>query len=60
MGKAQVFLKEAKSELGKVTFPDRKTTVASTLVVIAVSVLVGVYLGVIDLLLSRVFDYIFG
>ncbi|PLX44853.1 MAG: preprotein translocase subunit SecE [Deltaproteobacteria bacterium] len=60
MSKAQVFLKEAKSELSKVTFPDRKTTVASTLVVIAVSVLVGVYLGVLDLILSKVFDYIFG
>jgi preprotein translocase subunit SecE len=53
------FFSEAKVELGKVVWPDRKTTVASTVVVLAVSLIVGIYLGVIDFALSNVFDWIY-
>ena len=60
MSKAQDFLREARGELGKVTWPDRKTTTASTGVVILVSLIVGAYLGLLDVGLSKVFDYIFG
>ena len=57
--KVQTFLREAKAELNKVVWPDRKTTIASTLVVLAVSVIVGLYLGLLDVILSKVFDFIF-
>ncbi len=57
--KVQTFLREAKAELNKVVWPDRKTTTASTLVVLAVSILVGLYLGLLDVILSKVFDFIF-
>ena len=59
IAKTQSFLKEAKAELGKVTWPDRKTSTASTVVVLAVSILVGVYLGLLDVVLSKVFDIVF-
>ena len=60
MSKVQDFIKEARAELAKVTWPDRKTTTASTGVVLAVSVLVGAYLGLLDVILGKVFDFIFG
>ncbi len=53
------FLKESKAELAKITWPDRKTTMASTVVVVVVSIIVGAYLGVLDLILSKIFELIF-
>lgn len=53
------FLKESRAELVKVTWPDRKTTMASTIVVVLVSLLVGLYLGVLDVILSKFFELIF-
>ncbi|HSH70397.1 MAG TPA: preprotein translocase subunit SecE [Deferrisomatales bacterium] len=53
--KVRVFLREAQAELKKVTWPDRKLTGASTLVVLVVVLIVGVYLGVADALLSQLY-----
>jgi len=39
---------EAKEELEKVTWPSRKETVRSTLIVIGVSLSVAVFLGALD------------
>ena len=44
------FLKEARLELKKVSWPTRKELVASTTLVIVVSVLFGVFLGLLDVL----------
>jgi preprotein translocase subunit SecE len=44
------FLKEARLELKKVSWPGRKELVASTTLVIVVSVIFGVFLGVLDIL----------
>jgi len=46
------FFRESKAELMKVTWPDRKTTTASTVVVLAVSIIVGLYLGALDVVFS--------
>ena len=43
--KLKTFLREAKVELKKVTWPDRKVTTASTVVVLAGGFIVGVYPG---------------
>ncbi len=48
------YLKEVKIETKKVTFPSRKDTIATTTVVIAVVLIIGAYLGLVDLLLSNV------
>ena len=47
------FLKEARLELKKVSWPTRKELVSSTTLVIVVSVLFGVFLGVLDVLFFR-------
>ncbi|TAL16771.1 preprotein translocase subunit SecE [bacterium] len=59
LAKAQDFLREAKAELLKVTWPDRKVTAASTVVVVAVSLIIGIYLGILDVILSKIFEIIF-
>jgi preprotein translocase subunit SecE len=55
----KTFFKESKAELAKVTWPDRKTTLASTVVVVVVSLIVGAYLGLLDVILTKVFEFIF-
>ncbi len=45
------YLTEAWSELKKVAWPTRETVVNLTLIVIAVSVAVGIYIAVLDAVL---------
>ena len=52
--KVKQFLKEAKVELKKVTWPTPKQTLASTSVVIVVVVIISVFLGVVDFGLSKI------
>jgi preprotein translocase subunit SecE len=52
--KVKQFLKEAKIELKKVTWPTPKQTLASTSVVIVVVVIISVFLGVVDFGLSKI------
>jgi preprotein translocase subunit SecE len=47
------FFKEFRVEMRKVTWPSRKEVVASTAVVLVVAFLVSFYLGLTDLLLSK-------
>ena len=53
------YLKETRGELKHVSWPTRKQTIAYTVLVIALSILVAVYLGLLDFgfstLLNRVF-----
>jgi preprotein translocase subunit SecE len=51
-GRIQIYLVEAYGELRKVAWPTRQTVVNLTLIVIAVSVAVGAYIAVLDLLLT--------
>ena len=46
------FLREVKIELKKVTWPSRKQTVGSTVVVIILVVIISLFLGVVDIGLS--------
>jgi preprotein translocase subunit SecE len=48
------FLREVKVELQKVTFPTRQETIGSTLVVLALTVVMAVYLGFSDWALARI------
>jgi preprotein translocase subunit SecE len=54
------FLKEAKVELKKVTWPTPKQTMASTAVVIIIVFIVAIYLGIIDFALAKAVKYILG
>ncbi len=48
------FLKEVKEELGKVAWPTREQTLRYTILVILVTVVVGVLLGGLDFILTKI------
>lgn len=50
------FFGEVVSELKKVTWPSRAETVRLTLFVIALSVFIGIGLGVLDVLFTKLFE----
>ncbi len=52
----QKYIREAMSEIRKVIWPDRETTRNLTLVVIAVSIVLGILLGGIDYVLFQLFE----
>ena len=54
------FIKEAKVELKKVTWPTPKQTLASTAVVIIIVFIVAIYLGLVDYVLAKLVKFILG
>lgn len=48
------FFKEVKEELGKVTWPGREQTIRYTILVILVAVVVGLFLGGLDYILTLI------
>ncbi len=60
MQKLMKFLRTAWAELKKVTWPGKKEILASTAVVLIVAVILMLYLGILDFLLSRLVKIIFG
>ena len=48
------FVKEARAELGKVIWPSRAETIKLTGLVIAITIVVSIYIGGIDYILSQV------
>jgi len=54
------FLKEAKVELKKVTWPTPRQTLASTSVVIIVVIIVSIYLGIVDFGVARAIRFVLG
>lgn len=58
--KISQFLKDAKMELKKVTWPTPKQTLASTAVVIVLVLIVSLILGIIDFALAKAIKLILG
>lgn len=58
MNKFINYLKGAREELAKVVWPTKELTVKHTIVVIAISVSIAIFLGSIDFLLSEVIEII--
>ena len=54
------FLKDAKVELKKVTWPTPKQTLASTAVVIIIVFIVSIYLGIVDFVLAKLVKFVLG
>lgn len=52
------FLGEVWAEMKKVHWPTRKETYAATVVVLVVTVLVAVFLGVVDLAVTRIIQFL--
>lgn len=53
---APVF-RDVVEELKKVTWPSRQQTVRLTSVVIVISLIIGLYIGIIDLLLTKGLEF---
>lgn len=53
------FLNEVKAELNKVSWSTRQELMGSTLVVIAITFIMAVFIGIIDLLLSKGLSLLF-
>ena len=60
LGKATLFLREVRAELKKVTWPSRKQTIGSTVVVIVLVAIISLFLGVVDVALSGVIRVVLG
>jgi len=54
------FVRDVRSELRKVAWPSQRETVNLTLVVLAFSVVVGMFLGGIDFLFQELFRFLLG
>ena len=50
------FIKDVKAELLKVTWPSRQEVIKLTIVVIAVSLVMGLYIGGLDLIFTKITD----
>ena len=53
-----VFLKEVKAELLKVKWPTKQETIRLTGIVIAVSLIVGIFIGGVDLGLTKIMEIV--
>jgi len=60
MQKITAFMESVKVELGKVTWPTRKETIATTGVVVTIVFLISIYLGACDVVLSKLMRVILG
>ena len=58
-GRARRFVTEVRAELGRVTWPTRREVWATTIVVILVSALFGIYLYAVDITLSSLVAWIY-
>ena len=52
--RGMTFLSEAWAEMKKAHWPSRKETYAATLIVLVVTVIIAVFLGVVDFAISHV------
>jgi preprotein translocase subunit SecE len=59
VGRARAFLAGVRNEMSRVTWPSRREVWATTIVVIVVSILFGVYLWGVDLVLSSALRALF-
>jgi len=60
LSKIRQFLDEARAELKKVTWPTRKQTLASTAVVLVVSIFLSIFLGLVDFGLTKIIKVLLG
>ena len=58
-GRSRRFLSEVRNEMGRVTWPSQKEVYATTIVVILFSVTMGVYLWIVDLILTNGLGWLF-
>jgi preprotein translocase subunit SecE len=57
--KIKTFLLEVKSELTKVSWSTRQELIGSTIVIIVITAITAIFIGIIDLVLSKILSLIF-
>ena len=50
-------VKEIYAELGRVTWPTKEETIRLSIIVVSISIVIGLFLGVIDLAFSRIIAF---
>jgi len=58
--KLKQFLKDVRFELGKVTWTSREELIYSTIMVAVVSLVLAIFIGVVDLVLSNLASLLLG
>lgn len=58
MSKIGNFLSQVKGEMGKVAWPTREELISSTVVVIISTILLGLFIGLCDLVLAKVVNFL--
>jgi preprotein translocase subunit SecE len=56
--KIKTFYSEVKVEAKKVSWPDRKTVLSATGVVLAFSLIIAVFVGTIDAIFTAIFNFL--
>jgi len=56
--RSKKFLSEVQSELKKVAWPSREELKGSTIVVLAITFLLGLYIGVLDFIFSKIVTFL--
>ena len=59
INKITKFISEVKQELGKVSWSTRQEIMGATLVVITVTVIIALFIGIIDVILSKILSVVF-
>jgi len=58
LDKAKLFLKEVKIEAKRITWPERKQVLISTATVVFLSLFIGAYLGLLDMIYNFIISII--
>ena len=59
MEKIQKYLKETIAELRKMTWPTKDELIGSTIVTVVVSMIVAIFIGIVDRILLLVIQWVF-
>jgi len=59
-GKFVKFLKEVRTELNKVTWPTKQELIGSTIVTVVVTLIISVFIGIVDRVLTLMTKNVFG
>lgn len=54
------FVRQVKQEVSKITWPTRKETMQGSVIVIVMSVLIALFLFVIDMIFARIIQVVLG
>lgn len=58
VGEFKEFFEESKAELKKVTWPSKKETTSTVIAVLVFTVVMSIYLGLVDVTLSKLVEFI--